>query len=255
MNEQEYVNEQNQKMAKLALKFEVNHDELLVLCHMFSHLRVGENLSPAEKALNLVRLVKHAINLKFDNKIIDEKHEYIRHYDIPKQDNTKAKLVKGLFLTFVEHERGLPGLISILSGIGAAGFGFGKFKIKGFSEKISLAEIKEHRLPEHLIINSQAEFFNRTLTPENLEKFPNVRLGVYCLITGCALIPVYASILKRFDDQNQDDMHLVQNAEKMVEDRFLATSETLKRFINQNLFRVIFEELFNYESTVYSIYS
>jgi hypothetical protein len=50
-------------------------------------------------------------------------------------------------------------------------------------------------------------------------------------------------------------MHLVQNAEKMVEDRFLATSETLKRFINQNLFRVIFEELFNYESTVYSIYS
>lgn len=255
MNNMENVTSHEQKFAKLALKLDVSHEELIELCKRFSDLEIGENFSPGQKSLNLVHHIKHAISLKLDKKKLDGSHEFSVHKETPSPDQTKAKLVKGLFITFMEFKMGLPGFFSIISGIGAAGFGFGKFPIEGLPEKLGLAEIKTNQLPVGMVTQAQAEFFSRTLTPENLAQFPNVRLGVYSLITGCALIPTYAAALKKFNSEKIDDMHLVQKAREMVETRFSPKSETLSRFISQNLFRVIFEELFNYESTVFSIFS
>ena len=52
-----------------------------------------------------------------------------------------------------------------------------------------------------------------------------------------------------------DNEEALQKAMLMVEERFSQKSERLHRFLNQNLFRVLFEELFNHESTVFSIFS
>lgn len=245
---------QDQKFAKLALKLDITHDELDILCQKFANVKIDENLSPGQKALNLVHFIKHALNLKLEDNKIESKIEFPIHKDNPAPDSTKSKLVKGLFVTFMEHKRGLPGLISIVSGIGAAGFGYGKFSIDGLPEKINLADIKANQLPPAILSKAQADFFSTTLVSENLAQFPNIRLGVYSLITGCALIPTYAAALKKLNQEELDDVHLVQKAKEMIENRFSPKSETLSRFITQNLFRVIFEELFNYESTVFSIF-
>ncbi|GAB4274285.1 MAG: hypothetical protein Kow0029_14500 [Candidatus Rifleibacteriota bacterium] len=252
--EQKQLAKSEQTRIKLALTFEISDAELSHLTGLFRNLKIDENFSPGQKAINLVKFVKHAIDLKFDKKQIDENHEFVVHHGIPDIDTTKAKLVNGMFLTFMEFNPGIPGFFSIISGIGSAGFGFGKFTIDGLPEKLSLKELKSFKIDKSALLECQAKYFNRNLVPEILSKYPNVRIGVYCQITGCALIPFYAAALKKFDQDGNSDIHILQQAAEMVEKRFSPDSERLERFISQNLFKVIFEELFNYESTVYSIF-
>ncbi len=102
---------------------------------------------------------------------------------------------------------------------------------------------------------AQADFFNKHLTAETLAGFPNIRIGIYCLITASALIPFYAAALKYLDPEAESDLQILKDAIELTESRFSPDSEKLQRFISMNLFRVIFEELFNYESTVYSIFA
>ncbi len=233
----------------------MNQSELEVLCGKFATLEVGEELSPALKAVGLVRMVKQAIDYKFENIEIEEKHHFAGAKEAPPTDMFKARIVKGLFLTFVEYQRGLPGFFSILSGIGAAGFGYSSFAISEIAEKISLAELKNIELASELLVKTQADFFNNALVPQNLSGFSNIRSGVYFQIVGCSLIPLYAAALKKFNPENLDDVHIVQKAAELVKEKFSPDSEKLRRFTSQNLFRIIFEELFNYEATVYSIYA
>lgn len=241
--------------VKLALKFELSGNELKTLCAKFAELKIGEDFSPGMKAVSLVRMVKQAMDFKFENIVIEEKHHFHPAKEAPLPDNLKAKIVKGLFLTFIEHQRGLPGLVSILSGTGAAGFGYGSFQITEFSDKIRLDDLNRFSVDSELVKKTQADFFDQTLIPEILSKFSNVRTGVYCLIVAGALIPVYAAACRKFSDSGISEEELLQKALAMVKERFSPESEKLQRFTSQNLFRVIFEELFNYESTVYSIYS
>jgi len=240
---------------KLALKFELSQTELEILCQRFASLEVGEELSAGLKAVGLVRMVKQALDYKFENITIEEKHVFQGAKEAPAQDMLKAKIVRGLFLTFIEYQRGLPGFFSIISGIGAAGFGLSSFQIAEIPEKLKISELKEVDFAEGIILKAQADFFNSALRPEVLSGFNNIRSGVYCQIVGCALIPVYAAALKKTNQENLDDVHIVQKALEMVQTRFSPDSEKLQRFTSQNLFRIIFEELFNYESTVYSIYA
>ncbi|MGM0598819.1 MAG: hypothetical protein ACQETH_03270 [Candidatus Rifleibacteriota bacterium] len=254
MNLAENVNYQPQGPAKLALKLEINEDELELICRKFAEFKIDEELSPGLKAVNLVKFLKHIINLKFDKTPINDEIEFITQKHLPAIDKTKAKLLKGLFITFLEYEPGLPGLVSIINGVAASGFGIGKFSVKNFSGKIKLSKLNNYEIPKEEIQKAQADFFDQTLTPQNLSEFANIRLGVYCQIVGCALIPFYFRVLKHFNDEQKDDMHLVQEATEMAKARFSGSSENLHRFTRQNLFRVIFEELFNYESTVFSIF-
>jgi hypothetical protein len=246
---------QEEKTARLALRFEVTLPELNIICDRFKGIEINEQVSPGLKALNLVKLLKHVINLKMDKKEIDDGLDFIIQQEAPATDETKARLLKGLFLTFLEHKRGLPGLVSTLSGIGRAGFGYGKFNIEGFEQYFSISDIKKNLLPPDITTKAQAEFFNKHLTAETLAEFPNVRIGVYCLITASALIPFYAAALKHLETEPKDDLQILKNAIELTESRFSPDSEKLQRFISMNLFRVIFEELFNYESTIYSIFA
>jgi hypothetical protein len=255
MNELVCENNLDEKIAKLALRYEITYAELDIICSRFYGIKIDEKVTPGLKALNLVKLLKHVINLKMDKNDIDASLDFIVQQDPPEPDKTKARLVKGLFLTFLEHQHGLPGLVSTLSGIGRAGFGYGKFRVEGFFETFGIDKLKNHLVSENCIIDHQAAFFDKHLTTENLAAFPNVRIGVYCILTGCALLPFYAATVNMFDDQNKSEAEIIKEAENLVEKRFSPDSEKLQKFISMNLFRVIFEELFNYESTVYSIFS
>lgn len=243
------------KGIKLALKFELTVEELQVLCKKFGELEINEEFSTGMKAISLVSMVKQAIDYKFENILIEEKHLIHGLKEAPTPDLTKAKIVKGLFLTFIEHQHGLPGFFSIISGVKAAGFGMGSFAIEGISEKLKLSDLSKIEFNRNTIASSQADFFNQTLTPEVLSAFANVRLGVYCLTVGCSLIPLYAKALKKHDKNGLDDSGIAQKAQSILTQKFSPHSEKLVRFTSQNLFRVIFEELFNYESTVYSIFT
>lgn len=254
MNLAENVNSNSQDATKLALKLEINEEELELVCNKFAEFKIDNELSPGLKAVNLVKFLKHIINLKFDKTPLNEETEFIPQKHHPEIDKTKARLVKGLFITFIEYQPGLPGIVSIINGVAASGFGIGKFSLKDFSGKIKLSKLNNYDLPEEEIQKAQADYFDQTLTPQNLSEFANVRLGVYCQIVGCALIPFYFRVLKHFNSEQKEDVHLVQQAKAMAQARFSGSSENLHRFTKQNLFRVIFEELFNYESTVFSIY-
>ncbi len=245
----------SEKGVKLALKFELTQAELGVLCSRFAELKINEHYSAGLKALSLVKMVKQAIDFKFDNIVISEKQVFHHAKEAPSIDNTKARIVKGLFLTFIEYKHGLPGFFSIISGIGAAGFGIGSFEMTEIAGKLTLSDLNSFKVSPEETIKAQADFFDQTLTPENLAGFANIRSGVYCTIVAGSLIPLYASALKKAEGDNLSEVHLVQKAVQMVKEKFSPKSENLQRFTSQNLFRVIFEELFNYESTVFSIYS
>ena len=244
---------------KLALQFIIEPSELEALCRIFQNsLTAGleKSLSPGMQAILLTRLLKHSIDLKFEDKIIEpDSLPVIHDHQEPPLNTFKARVVRGMFLTFIEHERGLPGLIDSMAGITSVGLGAGSFKLPGSDRKVKLSELQTNYPESTLFAQAQVGLMQKMLCPENLVGFPNVRTGVYSLLTGCSLLPFYAAVARMSSDEPIDDAEALQRASAMVEERFSHESERLRRFLAQNLFRVMFEELFNHESTVFSIFS
>jgi len=245
--------------VKLALQFCIEPLELESLCHIFqSSIAAGieKSLSPGMQAILLTRLLKHSIDLKFEQKIIHvDSLPVINDHQEPQLNTFKARVVRGMFLTFIEHERGFPGLIDSMAGITSVGLGAGSFKLPGTDRKVKLAELQTNYPPVGQVATSQIALMQKLFVPGNLIGYPNVRTGVYSLLTGCSLLPFYAAVIKMSSESMPDDEEALQKAMTMVEERFSHQSERLHRFLNQNLFRVMFEELFNHESTVFSIFS
>ncbi len=245
--------------VRLALQFNIEPSELEALCLILqSSIAAGieKSLSPGMQAVLLTRLLKHSIDLKFEQKTIHpDSLPVIHDHQEPKLNTFKARVVRGMFLTFIEHERGFPGLIDSMAGITSVGLGAGSFKLPGSNRKIRLAELHASYPPAEMVVAEQVALMQKLFVPENLLGYPNVRTGVYSLLTGCSLLPFYAAVVKVSDESAPDNEAALQKARQMVEERFSFNSERLHRFLNQNLFRVMFEELFNHESTVFSIFS
>jgi len=244
---------------KLALQFTIEQSELEALCQIFQNSLLSgleKSLSPGMQAVLLTRLLKHSIDLKFEQKEIPEDSlPVIRDHQEPPLNTFKARVVRGMFLTFIEHERGFPGLIESMAGITSVGLGAGSFKLPGSERKVKLSELQTNYPPADLVVSQQISLMQKLLVPGNLVGYPNVRTGVYSLLTGCSLLPFYAAVVRMNDANPSDIDEVVPVAMQMVEERFSNNSERLHRFLNQNLFRVMFEELFNHESTVFSIFS
>jgi hypothetical protein len=245
--------------VKLALQFSIEPSELEALCCIFQNsisAGIEKSLSPGMQAVLLTRLLKHSIDLKFEQKAIHaDSLPVINDQQEPQLNTFKARVVRGMFLTFIEHERGFPGLIDSMAGITSVGLGAGSFKLPGTDRKVKLAELQTSYPPAELYGTCQISLLQKLFVPANLVGYPNVRTGVYSLLTGCSLLPFYAAVVKMSDESAPDNDEALQKAMLMVEERFSHKSERLHRFLNQNLFRVMFEELFNHESTVFSIFS
>lgn len=245
--------------VKLALQFSIEPSELAALCEILQNsLAAGieKALSPGMQAVLLTRLLKHSIDLKFEEKTIHpDSLPVIHDHQEPALNTFKARVVRGMFLTFIEHERGFPGLIDSMAGITSVGLGAGSFTLPGTDKKVKLSELQAQYPPTEMVATRQVALMQKVLVPDDLAGYPSVRTGVYSLLTGCSLLPFYAAVAKMSSSEPvEDDEALVQGAAR-VEDRFAHHSERLQRFLAQNLFRVMFEELFNHESTVFSIFS
>ncbi|MBU1109013.1 MAG: hypothetical protein KKB51_20205 [Candidatus Riflebacteria bacterium] len=244
---------------KLALQFSIELSELEALCALFQNsLTAGieKSLSVGMQAVLLTRLLKHSIDLKFEEKIIGpDSLPVISDHLEPQLNTFKARVVRGMFLTFIEHEHGLPGLIDSMAGIASVGLGAGSFRLPGSNEKVKLSQLQKNYPEAALVGRAQVGLMQKILCPSNLTGFPNVRTGLYSLLTGCSLLPFYAAVAKMCSAEPIDDAESLRQASAMVEERFSHESERLRRFLAQNLFRVMFEELFNHESTVFSIFS
>ena len=72
------------------------------------------------------------------------------------------------------------------------------------------------------------------------------------MLVGSALLPFYTVAASHATGSTPPDRERVIN---MVCGRFSPDSERLKKFLGQNLFVVLFEELFTHESTVFSIFN
>lgn len=245
--------------VRLALQFNIELLELDSLCHIFqASIAAGieKSLSPGMQAVLLTRLLKHSIDLKFEQKVIHvDSLPVINDHQEPPLNTFKARVVRGMFLTFIEHERGFPGLIDSMAGITSVGLGAGSFKLPGTDRKVKLAELQTNYPPLEQVADCQVKLMQKLFVSGNLVGYPNVRTGVYSLLTGCSLLPFYAAVYKMSCESLPDNEEALQKAMLMVEERFSQKSERLHRFLNQNLFRVLFEELFNHESTVFSIFS
>lgn len=244
---------------KLALQFNIDPSELESLCQIFQNsLAAGikKSLSPGMQAVLLTRLLKHSIDLKFENKVIlADSLPVINDQQEPPLNTFKARVVRGMFLTFIEHERGFPGVFDSLAGITSVGLGAGSFKLPGSDRKVKLSELQKSYPPAAAVASDQITLMQKLLQPGVLAGYPNIRTGVYSLLSGCSLLPFYAAVAKMGSANGIDDDEALCNAAATVEERFSYESERLHRFLAQNLFRVMFEELFNHESTVFSIFS
>lgn len=258
---QDQTHEQDQPHSRLALQFNIGHSELTALCCRFqTAISQGaeKGLSAGMIAVTLIRIIKEAIDLKFENKILSAEHLILAHdARDPEFNSLKANIVRGMFLTFIEHKHGLPGLFDILGGIAAAGLGYGSFCPPGSDRKVKLSElIRFYPEPAALRI-AQIDLMRQFFTPELMGGFASARLGLYSMLTGCSLLPIYAASSTLIAEQAEGKVCLVPDLKivsEMVKERFCPESEHLKRFLAQNLFVVMFEELFTHESTVFSIF-
>jgi hypothetical protein len=242
---------------KLALQFSIEQQELEVICQAMQDLIAMESakgLSSGLIAVMLTRLLKHAIDMKFDKRPIIDISLPGDHFREPEYNSFKANVVKGMFLTFIEHDKGFPGFFDIVAGIASGGLGLGKIKLPDDERRITLEELARYYPETEALRNAQIKLMQDLLTPANLMLFPNTRIAVYSLLTGCALLPFYAAAIK-YREQEIETSALLEKASAMVSQRFTGNSERLQRFLAQNLFRVLFEELFTHESTVFSIFN
>ncbi|MDD3148803.1 MAG: hypothetical protein PHD82_16025 [Candidatus Riflebacteria bacterium] len=256
---QDQIAKKDISACRLGLQFRIEVDELKALCARFqSAIADGKakKLSTGMIAVMLTRIIKEAIDLKFENKPVSAEHLVLAHDSHePEFNRFKASLVRGMFLTFIEYPQGFPGFFEIISGIAAAGLGYGSFFVPGTDKKMKLSEIKSY-YPEQAWLDTVCiDLMERLLVPENLCRFASARIGLFSLLVGCALLPFYAASVNILE--HKSDSNSTPDAEKvmaMVTERFNPESDRLKKFLNQNLFVVLFEELFSHETTVFSIF-
>ena len=247
--------------CRLALQFHIEVDELQALCARFqSAIADGkrQSLSTGMIAVMLTRIIKEAIDLKFEKKPISAEHLVLAHDSHePDFNGFKASLVRGMFLTFIEHPQGFPGFFEILSGIASAGLGYGSFMVPGTDRKMKLSEIKTYYPEQAWLDRTCIELMEKLLVPEKLCGFASARIGLFSLLVGCALLPFYAASARITDSMNDGNVEFEPDPQKvmnMVSERFSPDSDRLQKFLNQNLFVVLFEELFTHETTVFSIF-
>ena len=128
----QYQRQENQnRSCRLALQFHIDNDEINALCARFRTAVIeGRNkgYSCGMIAVMLTRIIKEAIDLKFEKKPVSAEHLVLAHDSHePEFNKFKASLVRGMFLTCIEHPQGFPGLFEILAGIASAGMGYGSF--------------------------------------------------------------------------------------------------------------------------------
>lgn len=259
---QEQEQKQDQPHSRLALQFTIGNSELVAICNRLQTAIIQgaeSGLSTGMIAVTLIRIIKEAIDLKFENKQISAEHLVLAHDSRePELNKFKANIVRGMFLTFIEHKHGLPGLFEILGGIAAAGLGIGSFCLPGSDRKIKLSELAKFFPKPAILRQAQIELMQKFFVPERLAGFASARLGLYSMLTGCSLLPFYAASATLNTEQTPGKAEVVpdlQAVSDMVTERFSPESERLKRFLAQNLFVVMFEELFTHESTVFSIFA
>lgn len=244
---------------RLALEIDITRDELESLCGHFCDAvnncdsnRTEEGI--AIKALKITRILRQSIDLKFEKRELSKTCNFVTNLKEPGVDRIKARLIRGMFMTFVEHQRGLPGLIEIISGVSSAGFGTGSFRMLNSEKKISLEQLKKYMPFSNELENAQIILIKDLISVDILSRFTNIRTGVYSLLAGCSLLPFYVACLKMVDESKQDNKYYLEKGAQEIKDRFSPGSERLLRFLSRNVFRVMFEELFNHEATVYSIF-
>ena len=242
--------------CRLALQFHLDNDEINALCSRFK-TAITEGRDKGHScgmiAVMLTRIIKEAIDLKFEKKPVSIEHLVLAHESHePEFNKLKASLVRGMFLTCIEHPQGFPGLFDILAGIASAGMGYGVFQLPETDRKIKLNEIRDLCPDQAWVRETTIELMLRLLVPEKIVGFASARIGLFSMLVGSALLPFYAVAAGHATGITPPDRERVIG---MVCDRFSPDSEKLKKFLGQNLFVVLFEELFTHESTVFSIFN
>lgn len=259
MQETAIQSSDNKQKFKLALQFTIDAGELDALCKAIQSLIDTESDKGSSGGIIgvlITRMIKHAIDMKFEEKLLFESLDSFTHdHKEPQLNVFKANIVRGMLVTFIEHPVGYPGFFDIMSGIAASGLGVGSIKLHGSENAVKLSKLQQYYPDKKLSQNAQIELLRQLFTADSLSAFPNIRIGAYSILSGCALLPFYTALLKLNTGSTAADESLLIEAASMIRQRFSGNSERLRKFFAQNLFRVLFEELFTHESTVFSLYN
>lgn len=241
---------------KLAHHLSIELSEFESLCWHFNNwLRQDEPATIAQKALGLTQIIRQAIDHKFEKHTIDNNSKFVLNVPPPEVDKIKAKLVRGITMTFFESNKPLPSIIELIAGVSSAGFGSGSFRISESDKKINLEQLRDYMPFGHILYDPQLKLLNELLTVDFLSMFVSLRIGVYAIISGVSLLPLYAAHFKMHDGSGlSDEQHLVL-ASQAIKERFRHSSKKIQAFFSRNIIRVFFEELFNQDTTAYSIFS
>ena len=206
-----------------------------------------------ELSLSTCRIMHKAIQLAHSKQELN--NLTIEQQNPVTKDSLKASLLVGMFVTFVESEN-IPGLISILKGILATGFGFGSINFiepKVLTSKSSLSKLIK-TADSILIADFQKKLFQNSINTEQLQKFVSIRRAMYCTILGCALLPIYSAAIAQQQKAEKVEKQHLEAAQSLIQKKFSHNAPGLTRLFSQSAFAQLFDSLFSHESTIISVF-
>lgn len=208
----------------------------------------------ASKAVFLQRIVHDAIKNKLAGNMLSD---IDLSSPMPKPDATMAKVIRGMFLTFLEQRDGLPGLFKIVKGISSIGFGIGSFSFGERITAITYSDLKRIISASDLkcIEIEQNKLLLELIKSDNISRFTTVRRGSACIILACAFFSVYSALCAKEDQSDTiKEAHLISSRTIILE-KFAPQSKELSNLFAQSMFVQLFESLFSREPTVFSIFT
>lgn len=232
----------------------ITEQEYQDLIAIFSNIANDKSSKLPSKAVFLQRSIQGAIK----NKLAGNKFTDIDlSSSLPKPDPTMAKVIRGMFLTFLEQDNGLPGFFKIIKGISSMGFGLGSFSLRkdmselNYSDIAKVIEVSEAENIE----KDQTKLLLELIKSDSISRFNTLKRGTACLILACAFHSIYSALCAIEDKSEKINAMHMKKSKEIILEKFSPQSKELSSLFAQSMFANLFESLFSRESTVLSIFT
>jgi len=227
----------------------VTEQEYQSILKFFSDIVKNENFGIKEKAVYLRRTISSAIKSKLAGNVITS-IEYCN--TLPSTDKTKAGIIRGMFFTFLEQEKGLPGFVKIIKGISSSLLGIGSVSFNSSSSQTNFKVIKKiiDTSDSKTLSEYQSKVLKYLIDKDAPSRYQSIERGISCIILAAAFFPIYAALsaIKKGND-SLDENNFNEGYEIIIK-KFSPDSKELSKLFNQAMFAQLFNSLFSNESTV-----
>ncbi len=247
-------NKENIKSYNLTKGLKLSDQEF----HFFSAaanliLKKSECSEISDIALQLLSLIDQSKQKKLAGKNI-ENIQTPKVIEKPVPDKFKAAIIKGMFITFSETGKNIPGLFQILKGILATSLGIGNLTFTNPDISITQNSIDSALDNEAIAIikENQKQFLIEQFS--KVTEYASIQRGAYCNVLACSLLPIYTAAFMHKSCEDAISEHHVQKAFSQLKIIYAPRSIAITKLFSQNMFASLFDSLFSSNSTRYSLF-